>query len=154
MVGQARVNIYSLIRLKRPHLLNYNRANTLSYLLIKHVHITLAIISISFFCVRFFWAINDAAQLNRKWVKILPHFVDTLLLACGLYLLFTLGVWPSENAWLAVKLVALVIYILLGTFAIKRGRTKQTKIVTGTLAILVYLYMVNVAISHNPFVII
>lgn len=125
----------------------------MSYLLVKHVHITLAVISISFFCVRFFWAINNASQLNHKWVKILPHFVDTFLLGCGLYLLFTLKAWPSEHAWLAVKLVALIVYILLGTFAIKRGKTKEVKVLTGALAILVYLYMLNVAISHNPFII-
>lgn len=113
----------------------------------------MAVISISFFCVRFFWAVSDAPQLNQKWVKTLPHFVDTLLLGCGLYLLFTLKAWPSEQAWLAVKLVALIVYILLGTFAIKRGKTKHTKIVTGALAILVYLYMINVAISRNPFII-
>ncbi len=125
----------------------------MSYLIIKHLHITLAFASICFFCVRFAWSISNSAQLQQKWVRVFPHIVDTLLLSLGLYLMIVMKLWPTEHPWLATKLIALVVYILLGTFAIKRGKTKIVKWGTGILAILVYVYMINVAISHNPYIV-
>ena len=49
----------------------------------KHLHLTLAVISISFFTLRFAWLLINSDQLNRKWVKITPHIIDTLLLVIG-----------------------------------------------------------------------
>jgi uncharacterized membrane protein SirB2 len=109
-------------------------------------------LSICFFCVRFYWSIANNPLLQYKWVKVIPHIIDTLLLSFGVYLLFTLQLWLNQQPWLVAKILALIIYICLGTFAIKRGRTQNVKLVTGFLAIIVYLYMINVAISHNPFV--
>ncbi|MAI65731.1 MAG: regulator SirB [Alteromonas sp.] len=123
------------------------------YLSVKHLHITFAVISICLFCVRYYWALSSSPQLQKTWVKIVPHCIDTGLLTLGVYLMVSLQFWPTEQPWLLTKLLALLAYILLGTYAIKRGKTLQIKRSMGIAAILVYLYMINVAISHNPFII-
>lgn len=123
------------------------------YLSIKHIHISLAIASICLFCVRYYWALSGSALLQAKWVKILPHIIDTLLLSCGIFLMVYLQFWPNQHPWLMSKLIALVLYILFGTFAIKRGKTQKAKIYAGALAISTYIYMINVAISHKPLII-
>ncbi|WP_395344489.1 SirB2 family protein [Ningiella sp. W23] len=122
----------------------------MSYLIIKHFHLSLAIVSISFFCVRFAWSLSQSPLLHQAWVKVTPHIVDTLLLSCGVYLMFQAQLWPTSQPWLATKLFALVVYILLGSFAIKHGKTRRIKLLCGVFALLTFVFMVNVAISRTP----
>ncbi|MBT1451327.1 SirB2 family protein [Glaciecola sp. XM2] len=125
----------------------------IAYTLIKHVHITLALASVTLFCVRFYMSLNYSANLTKTWARVLPHCIDTLLLSLGIYLMVTMKLWPSEQPWLLVKLCALVVYIVLGSVAIKYGKTVKVKKVAGAFALLTYGYMVNVALSHQPLVI-
>lgn len=120
------------------------------YYLIKHLHMTLAVLSLLFFIVRAYWAINQSPRLTVKWVKISPHVVDTLLLTCGVILMVLLHAWPHQTPWLAAKLIALVLYIGLGVMAIKRGRTPWQRGVFAVLAVAVFAYMVAVAVTKNP----
>ena len=122
------------------------------YLPVKHLHISLVLVSICLFCIRFHWSYTGAQYLNKKWVKVLPHCIDTTLLLCGIYLMVAAELWPNEQPWLLTKLLALIIYIILGSFAIKYSKTQRMKVLAGSAAILTFIYMVNVAISHNPFV--
>lgn len=124
----------------------------MTYLFVKHLHISLAIASICFFCLRFAWAVTDDKLLSKKWVKIAPHVIDTCLLSAALYLLFSLQLSLLENPWLIAKITALLVYIGLGSLAIKRGKTAEIKAITGVLAILTYVFMINVAISRQPFI--
>lgn len=91
-----------------------------SYTAVKHLHVTAAYLSIIFFVLRAFWSVSENSVLNARWVKIAPHIIDTALLAFGVALAVMLNFWPLPG-WLAAKIVALVIYIVLGTIAIKRG---------------------------------
>lgn len=125
----------------------------IAYSLIKHVHITLALASVGLFCIRFYMSLNHPANLGKKWARVLPHCIDTLLLSFGIYLMVTMKLWPSEQPWLLVKLCALMVYIVLGSVAIKYGKTVKVKKVAGMLALLIYGYMINVALSHRPFII-
>ncbi len=124
-----------------------------SYLAIKHVHMTCAAISVSFFIVRGFWKIrstmHDAAQLQQRWVRILPHLIDTVLLASALTLAFWSGQYPFQQSWLTAKLLALLVYIALGTVALKRGKTPLVRAWAFAAAILVFAYMVAVALSRQ-----
>lgn len=120
------------------------------YFLIKHLHMTTAIISIAFFIVRAWWSVREVALLQRRWVRILPHVNDTLLLVLGVILTITLSMSPHQHPWLAAKLLGLVVYILLGTVAIKRGRTPLTRGVTAVAAIAVFFYIYGTAITKNP----
>lgn len=110
----------------------------MSYLAIKHSHMLLAIISVIFFCWRFYLCKSTPEKLANKLYKISPHIIDTLLLASGLTLAIMAGFKVSEQPWLAVKLVALVIYIGAGIVAIKKRSTPMLGICL--LAILTIFY--------------
>lgn len=105
-----------------------------------------AMISISFFIVRAVWSVRESALLQQKWVKITPHIVDTLLLACAIYLA---SFWPLSTVWIWAKVVALVAYIGVGTFAIKRGKTPKTRGIFALVSVAIFVYIVGVAMSHN-----
>lgn len=111
---------------------------------------SLAFASILFFMVRAYWSIRVQNLLQQKWVKVLPHLIDTLLLVLGITLMVLLRAWPQHHPWLAVKLLALLLYIVLGTFAIKRGRTAASRAGFALAAILVFAYMLMTAISKDP----
>ena len=120
------------------------------YFLIKHLHMTTAIVSIAFFIVRAWWSVREVALLQRRWVRILPHVNDTLLLVLGVMLTVMLSMSPHQHPWLAAKLLGLIVYIVLGTVAIKRGRTPLTRGVTAVAAIAVFFYIYGTAITKNP----
>lgn len=120
------------------------------YFLIKHLHMTVAGLSLVFFMLRAWWSYRQSPWLGRRWVKIAPHVIDTALLGLGLWLMVALSLWPHQQPWLAAKLIALLVYIGLGTVAIKRGRSPAVRGVAGVAAVLTFLYMVGAAIRHSP----
>ena len=93
----------------------------------KHFHMLLAVVSILLFTLRFVWLIKESDMLAKKWVKITPHVVDTLLLAIGVTMAMKLAINPAEQLWLAEKLMAIVAYIFTGFYTLKwaRNRTMQ-----------------------------
>jgi uncharacterized membrane protein SirB2 len=90
------------------------------------------------------------SMLARRWVKIVPHVVDTTLLASAVALAAAIRQYPFVSPWITAKVLALVIYILLGTVALKRGRTLGTRVFTWLVAQLVFLYIVSVALTKSP----
>jgi uncharacterized membrane protein SirB2 len=121
----------------------------MSYLAIKHLHMTCAALSGTFFFIRGIWMLLESPQLQQRWVKIAPHIIDTVLLASAL----TMAVWSSQypfaQNWLTAKLLALVAYILLGTIALKRGKTKSVRATAFVAALAVFAYIVKVAITRQ-----
>ena len=120
------------------------------YIAFKHAHMMFAVISGLFFLVRGCWMLMDSGMLQKKWVKILPHVNDTLLLICAIVLCVILQQYPFQQSWLTVKVVALIAYILLGVVALKRGKTKAIRMVAFAAALLAYLFTFSVARTHNP----
>ncbi len=94
----------------------------------KHLHITLAAISVLLFAYRFLLMFIDTEKLNKKWLKILPHVIDTLLLTVGIGLAVKLGFNPTEHMWLAEKLIAIAAYIFTAYYTLKLARNKAMKI--------------------------
>lgn len=120
------------------------------YLALKHFHMTCALISILFFSVRGFWMLTDSQTLHRRWVRIVPHLVDTLLLASAIALTLIIQQYPLTHGWLTAKVLALLGYIGLGTIALKRGKTKTTRAIALALALVSVLYIAWVARAHYP----
>ncbi len=116
------------------------------YLMVKHMHMTFAVLSLLLFVVRAGWAVSGSTMLTRPFFRIAPHVIDTLLLVCGLYLLHFIGMQP----FIIAKLIGLVLYIGLGTMAIKRANTSGQKAVFAILAVLVFVYILGAAIRHSP----
>ncbi|MGG4775128.1 regulator SirB [Alcaligenaceae bacterium 429] len=119
------------------------------YLALKHTHVTAAVLSICFFIIRAWWSVSGSALLQKKFVRIAPHVIDTVLLACGLGMAGMLGA-AAAAPWLYTKIVLLVAYIIVGTYAIKRGRTPQTRAIAAVIAVLIFMYIVGVALYRSP----
>lgn len=122
----------------------------MSVALLKLVHVGCVLGSYTLFLVRGVWRLRDAPQLQRRWVRVLPHLVDTLLLASALALAWTLGLSPWAAPWLGAKIIALLLYIVLGTIALKRGKTARIRLLAWLAAQLVFFYIVATAIAHDP----
>jgi uncharacterized membrane protein SirB2 len=119
------------------------------FLTLRSVHMTCAALSILGFFIRWIWMLRDSPLLQKRVVKIVPHIVDTLLLLSAIGLVGIVGFGPN-SAWLSAKIVGLIVYIVLGAFALKRGRTKGARAVFGVLAIIVFAFIASVARTHNP----
>ena len=123
----------------------------MDYSLLKHFHLTTVAITLTLFLLRGAWMMADSPRLQARWVRIVPHVNDTLLLVSGFGLAIMLGQYPLVNGWLTAKLFALIVYIVLGTVALKRGKTRRTRIAAWIAALLVLGYIVAVAVAHDPF---
>ncbi|MEO5660142.1 MAG: SirB2 family protein [Polaromonas sp.] len=121
----------------------------MNYLAIKHLHITFAALSGSFFVLRGLWMLLDSPLLQRRWVRIVPHVVDTVLLASALVLVFRSGQYPFVQPWLTAKVLALVAYIVLGAIALKRGKTKGVRTFALFAALATFAYIVAVALTRQ-----
>ena len=92
----------------------------------------------------------DSPRLNQRWVKIFPHVVDTGLLGSAIALATISGQYPLAQSWLSAKVIGLVAYILCGTMALKRGRTKTIRGVFFVVALVIFAYIVSVALHRSP----
>ncbi len=122
-----------------------------AYLASYFVHVTCIVLSGSFFLLRGYWMMTDSLLLDRKLVRIAPHVIDTVLLASAISLTVILQQYPGVNHWLTVKVVALLAYIGLGMFALRRGRTKGVRIAFFIAATTVFAFIVSVALTRSPF---
>ncbi|MEB0138079.1 MULTISPECIES: SirB2 family protein [unclassified Undibacterium] len=121
----------------------------MNYLSIKHLHISLVILSGTLFLLRYFLREHPARLLQSRLWRSLPHVIDTLLLLCGLTLLSIPGYAALATPWLQAKLLALLLYIIFGSIAMKRGKTASTRRLAALAAVACFLYIVAVAISKR-----
>lgn len=119
----------------------------MNYFAFKHIHMTSAVLSILFFVIRAYWSVSGSAMLQKRVVKIVPHIIDTILLVFGVILASMIG---AAQPWILAKIVALILYIGVGTIAIKRGKTPKTRAIAAVVAVIIFMYIVGVAIRHNP----
>ncbi|HCY63371.1 MAG TPA: regulator SirB [Oxalobacteraceae bacterium] len=122
----------------------------MSYLAVKHLHMTFAALSGMLFLLRGVLMLQDSALLQQRWAKIVPHVIDTVLLASALVMVFWSAQYPFVEGWLTAKVLALIAYILLGTIALKRGKTKQVRLAAFLAALAVFAYIVKVALTRQP----
>jgi uncharacterized membrane protein SirB2 len=119
------------------------------YTTLKLVHMTAATLTISGFVLRGFWMLSDSEKLQHPLVRVLPHIIDTVFLLAGIGLIMTLHLPVLLPGWLQIKIAALLAYILLGTIALKRGKTKRIRAIAFVLALLTFAYVVGVALSKS-----
>ncbi|HWS75519.1 MAG TPA: SirB2 family protein [Quisquiliibacterium sp.] len=118
-----------------------------AYQILKHVHVTSAALSIAGFVLRYLLMLGRSPMLGSRAARVLPHVVDTVLLASALAMAWMIGALP---VWLIVKIVALLAYIVVGSIALKRGRTMTLRAVAGLVAIAVFAFIVSVALTKSP----
>ena len=117
------------------------------YTLIKYLHITLALVSVTLFSYRWLRSFHGNKGVQFRCLKVLPHINDTLLFLTGCLLIAILQMNVLEQGWLIAKLIALVVYIGLGILAIKCQHRGQ-KLLAGIAALLVFGYIVGASMSH------
>lgn len=122
----------------------------IDYKVLKVVHVGCVAVSYLLFFTRGVWMWRESTMLQERWVKIAPHVIDTLLLASAIALAVMLRQYPITHSWLTAKVVGLVVYIGLGTFALKRGKTRHQRISAWIAAQMVFFYIVAVAFTHDP----
>jgi uncharacterized membrane protein SirB2 len=117
---------------------------------LKQFHVALALLTFVGFFVRGVWMMQGSALLQHRVVRVFPHVIDTFLLLTGIALAIMIHQYPLAHGWLTAKLVALLVYIGLGTIAIRRGKTKTVRILAWIGALAVFAYIVAVALAHSP----
>jgi uncharacterized membrane protein SirB2 len=87
--------------------------------------------------------------MRRHW-RMLSYVIDTLLLAAGGTLWLMLRLNPARDAWLGTKLFVLLLYIVTGSLALKRGRSPVVRCASYGCALSLYLFIASIAVTHNP----
>jgi len=121
-----------------------------TYVILKYTHVAAVVASFTLFFVRGLWMMAAPEKLAARWVRVVPHVIDTVLLVSAIALAAVTAQYPFVQPWLTAKVLALPVYILLGTVAIRRGRTRHVRIVAWILALTVFGYMVAVARARVP----
>jgi uncharacterized membrane protein SirB2 len=115
---------------------------------LKSFHITLAYLTVIGFVVRGLWAILDSPMRRGKWVRVLPHLIDTALLGIGVVMVFSIGA-SFTDGWLAAKMLALLGYIGFGVLTM-RARARGLQVAGFLLALACVAYLFAVAFSRSP----
>lgn len=111
----------------------------------KHLHLTFVALSLIGLCLRGFWMLKNSAKLQKKWVRIAPHIIDTGLLVSAVAMLISYPLLPWQHPWLIAKIIALLAYIALGTISFKR----RNRIALAG-ALVSFVYIATVAITKSP----
>ena len=102
------------------------------------------------FVVRGMWMMRESPWLAQRWVKVVPHVVDALLLASAVTMAMLLRQYPFVSGWLTAKVLALFCYIVLGMIALRFGRSRGVRLLAWLSAQAVFFYIVAVAMTRNP----
>jgi len=123
------------------------------YPLIKNLHLLTVAVTILLFLLRFYWQRTGSAMLQRRWVRILPHVNDTLLLLSGASLVMITHFYPfsPQGSSLTEKLLGVIIYIALGSVALsRRPRSDRTRWIAFIVALIALVTIIKLALSKMP----
>ena len=120
------------------------------YLPLRHTHIACAILTVTLFVLRGGLMIADSPWQRNVVLRYLPHAVDTVLLTTALMLTTVIRQFPFSTDWLTMKVLLLVVYIVLGSIALKRGRTRRIRVAAFLAALLTVAFLLTVARAHDP----
>ena len=121
-----------------------------TYMILKHSHLLMVALSIALFLLRAFMLYTWPRALNTRWLKVMPHVIDTLLLLSAIGLTLVIEQYPLTHHWLTAKVLGLVAYIGFGTVALKRGRTMKIRSLALIAALLSLGYILAVAATRSP----
>ncbi|KXI30755.1 SirB2 family protein [Paraglaciecola hydrolytica] len=120
------------------------------YEAVKHIHMNAMLLSVIFFILRFVLTLKTSPLLQKKWLKVAPHIIDTLWLLSALGLCVILQRYPFVDAWVSEKLLALLMYMLMVTIALKLAKTHLMRFIglIGAFSWLAYAMML--VITKQP----
>jgi uncharacterized membrane protein SirB2 len=120
------------------------------YPALRLAHISLVLASGTLFALRGLAVLQGQAWAMQRAVRMLSYGIDTALLGAALLLLAILSLNPFTTSWLLTKLGLLLVYIGLGSMALKRARTRSARLAGYLAALLCYGFMLSVALTHSP----
>lgn len=120
------------------------------YLALKHLHVTFVVLSVTGFFLRGLLMLRGSPFLQRRWIKIVPHLNDTGLLAAAIGLSAVTEQYPFVHGWVTAKVFGLIAYIILGSVALKAGKTQGVRVAAWVAALVVFGYVVSVALTKDP----
>ena len=120
------------------------------YLSLKSLHVGLVLLSGALFALRGLAVLRRQAWALARPVRLASYVIDTLLLGAGVSLWWWLGLNPLREVWLGAKLLLLLLYVVLGSFALKRARSRAGHMAAYATALACFAYMLSVARWHHP----
>ena len=121
------------------------------YTILKFVHVSCVLLSLTGFLLRSYFLLLSPGMLVRWWVKYTPHFVETTLLISALAMLPLIDEYPFSDNWLTAKLLAMLCYIAVAGYTLHGAKKMITKFSLIMLSLIIFSYIIGVAIYHNPF---
>ena len=119
------------------------------YLAVKYLHVSAVVLSVTGFFLRGLLMMTDSPLRQQRWIGIVPHVNDTVLLVAALTLVVLVQQYPFVDAWVTAKVFGLMAYIILGSVALKAGKSKRTRVVAWVAALAVFGYVVSVALTKS-----
>jgi uncharacterized membrane protein SirB2 len=121
------------------------------YSQIKSVHVAAVLLSGALFLTRGLLVTGGW----QRWAMSAPiryasYGIDTVLLTAALMLVTILPGAMFANHWLTLKIALLVVYVALGSLALKRAGTPRGRALCFVAALAVYATMLGIARAHHP----
>ncbi|OWW19905.1 SirB2 family protein [Noviherbaspirillum denitrificans] len=123
----------------------------MSYLALKHLHMSFAFLSGSLFLIRGVLMLRQPEGLPPRTTLLDrgSHIIDTILLASALTMVVWSAQYPFVVTWLTVKVFAVLAYIVVGAIALRRGKTKGVRTGAFFVALLIFGYILKLAITKQ-----
>lgn len=120
------------------------------FVLVKYVHVVSVVLSVTGFFLRGLLMMRDSPLLNVRWMKVLPHVNDTVLLIAALSLAVMSGQYPFVVDWVTAKVFGVIVYIILGALALRDANTRTMRISCWLASLMVFGWIVSVALTRQP----
>jgi uncharacterized membrane protein SirB2 len=117
---------------------------------VKLLHLVCVAASGTLFALRGVLVLAGRTWGNHSVLRWLSYAIDTTLLTAALMLMHILRIHPGSQPWLDVKLLLVVVYIVLGSLALRRARTPRLRMACFVAALIVFLFIASIARLHDP----
>ncbi|MEX0421967.1 SirB2 family protein [Spiribacter pallidus] len=120
------------------------------YIGLNHLHTTVVTLSLLLFVLRFGLVTAGSDLASRKWLRITPHAINTLLLVTAFGVAWAGWNYPAVlHGWINAKVLGLIAYIALGVLAFKTERSLGARVGYFIGALVIYGYLVAVALAKS-----
>ncbi|NNM61109.1 MAG: SirB2 family protein, partial [Steroidobacteraceae bacterium] len=92
------------------------------------VHVGAVALSGGLFALRAVLRVAGCEAANHIALRFASYLIDTTLLAAAILLMLIIHQYPLVDAWLTMKAALLAAYVMLGSIALKRARTRTGRI--------------------------
>lgn len=120
------------------------------YIAVKYIHVISVVLSVGGFVLRGILMMRESQLLRARWIRVVPHINDTVLLVAALALAGMSGQYPFVADWVTAKVFGVIAYIILGALALRGASTQTLRIACWLASLAVFGWIVSVALSRQP----